>query len=63
MDSRIAAIARYTLLEALRTRLPVLVLLTLLVLLAISFFIETISVTEGARFQAGFYAASVRPST
>jgi len=60
MDSRITAIARYTLLEALRTRLPVLILITLLILLATSFFIETISVTEGARFQAGFYAASVR---
>src|SRR3970040_2117437 len=60
MDSRITAIARYTLLEALRTRLPVVVLITLLVLLAASFFIETISVTEGARFQAGFYAASMR---
>ncbi len=60
MDSRITAIARYTLLEALRTRLPVLVLITLLVLLATSFFIETISITEGARFQAGFYAASMR---
>jgi hypothetical protein len=60
MDSRITAIARYTLLEALRTRLPVLVLITLLVLLAASSFIEAISVTEGARFQAGFYAASMR---
>jgi ABC-type transport system involved in multi-copper enzyme maturation permease subunit len=60
MDSRITAIARYTLLEALRTRLAVLILVTLLVLLAASFFIETLSVTEGARFQAGFYAASMR---
>lgn len=60
MDSRIAAIARYTLLEAMRTRLAVLVLVTLLVLMAASFFVETISITEGARFQAGFYAASMR---
>lgn len=60
MDSRIAAIARYTLLEALRTRLPALVLITVLLLLAASFFIEAISVTEGARFQAGFYAAGMR---
>ena len=60
MDSRIAAIARYTLLEALRTRLAALVLITLLLLLAASFFVETISVTEGERFQAGFYAASMR---
>lgn len=60
MDSRIATIARYTLLEALRTRLPALVLATLLALLTASFFIESIAVTEGARFQAGFYAAAMR---
>jgi ABC-type transport system involved in multi-copper enzyme maturation permease subunit len=63
MDSRIATIARYTLLEALRTRLPVLVLATLLALLAASFFVETIAVTEGARFQTAFYAAGVRLAT
>jgi ABC-type transport system involved in multi-copper enzyme maturation permease subunit len=60
MDSRIATIARYTLLEALRTRLPVLVLAALLALLAASFFVEAIAVTEGTRFQNGFYAAGVR---
>ncbi len=60
MDSRIATIARYTLLEALRTRLPALVAATLIALIASSFFIESISVTEGARFQAGFYAAGAR---
>ncbi|OGA25644.1 MAG: hypothetical protein A3I02_09510 [Betaproteobacteria bacterium RIFCSPLOWO2_02_FULL_67_26] len=60
MDSRIATIARYTLLEAVRTRLPALLLVTLLALLAASFFIEAISVAEGARLQAGFYAASMR---
>jgi ABC-type transport system involved in multi-copper enzyme maturation permease subunit len=60
MNSRIGTIARYTLLEALRTRLPVLVLITLLALLAASFFIDTLAVTEGGRFQTGFYAASMR---
>lgn len=60
MNHRIATIARYTLLEALRTRLPALVLIALLALLGASFFIETLSVTEGARFQAGFYAAGAR---
>lgn len=60
MNSGIITIARYTLLEALRTRLPVLVCLTLLALLAASFFVETIAVTEGARLQAGFYAAGMR---
>lgn len=60
MDSRIATIARYTLLEALRTRLAALVLGTLLVLLAASFFVESLAITEGARFQTGFYASSMR---
>lgn len=60
MNSRIAIIARYTLLEALRTRLPALVLIALLALLVASFFVEAIAITEGARFQAGFYAAGMR---
>lgn len=60
MNSRIITIARYTLFEALRTRLPVLVLITLLGLLAGSFFVETIAITEGARLRAGFYAAGMR---
>ncbi|HEY7657531.1 MAG TPA: ABC transporter permease [Burkholderiales bacterium] len=60
MDPRIAAIARYTLLEALRTRLSVLVLITLAGLVAASFFVEALAITEGARFQAGFYAAGMR---
>ncbi len=60
MDSRITTIARYTLLEALRTRLPALVAGTLAVLFVASFFIESISITEGERFQAGFYAAAAR---
>lgn len=60
MDSRIATIARYAALEALRTRLPALVLLVLAVLLAASFFVQSIAVIEGARFQAGFFAASAR---
>jgi len=62
MDSRIATIARCTLLEAMRTRLPALVLVTLLALLAASFFIETIAVVEGDRLQAGFYASGMRLS-
>ena len=60
MDSRIATIARYTLLEALRTRLAALVLVMLAVLLAASYFILSISIIEGTRFQAGFYAAGAR---
>ena len=60
MNSRIATIARYTLLEALRTRLPLLVVVVVLALLAASFFVESIAVAEGARFQTGFYAAGAR---
>jgi Cu-processing system permease protein len=52
--------AHYTLLEALRTRFPVLVLVAVGVLLLASFFVESIAVTEGARFQAAFYAAGMR---
>ncbi|HKA44628.1 MAG TPA: ABC transporter permease [Burkholderiales bacterium] len=60
MKSRVATIARFTLLEARRTRVPALVLLTVALLVGASFFVEEITVTEGARFQAGFYAASAR---
>ena len=60
MNCRIATIARYTLLEAARTRLPLLVLVALLALLGASFFVEAMSVTEGARIQTGFYAAGAR---
>jgi hypothetical protein len=60
MKSRIATIARFTLLEALRTRLPALALLALAALFGASFFVEAIAITEGARFRTGFYAASAR---
>ena len=60
MNPGIITIARYTLLEALRTRLPVLVLIVLAAVLGASFFIEALSVTEGARFQAGLYASGAR---
>lgn len=60
MKSRIATIARFTLLEARRARLPALVLLALALLLGASFFVEQLAIAEGARFQAGFYAASAR---
>ena len=60
MNCRITTIARYTLLEAARTRLPLLVAVALLALLGASFFVEAISVTEGARIQTAFYAAGAR---
>lgn len=52
--------ARYTLLEALRTRFPVVLLVTVAVLLLISFFVEALAVTESARFHASVYAAGIR---
>jgi ABC-type transport system involved in multi-copper enzyme maturation permease subunit len=60
MKSRIATIAQFTLLEARRARVPGLALLALAVLLGASFFVREIAITEAARFQAGFYAATAR---
>src|SRR5688500_16231749 len=60
MDSRIATIARYTLFEALRTRLPVLVLGIVVALTAAAFFVQSLAISESARFQLGFYAAAAR---
>jgi ABC-type transport system involved in multi-copper enzyme maturation permease subunit len=60
MKLQITTIARYTLLEALRTRLPGLVLCAIALLTVMSFFVQAIAVTESARLQAGFYAASMR---
>lgn len=63
MKNRIATIARYTALEALRTRLPVLAAVVIGALLAASFFVREIAVTDSARFQTAFYAATVRFAT
>jgi ABC-type transport system involved in multi-copper enzyme maturation permease subunit len=60
MKSRIATIARFTLLEAGRTRLPALGLLAIGLVLGASFFIEHLAITESGRFQTAFYAAAVR---
>jgi hypothetical protein len=57
---RIATIARYTVLEAVRTRLPLLTLACIGVLLAASFFVREIAITESARFQGAFYASAMR---
>jgi ABC-type Na+ efflux pump permease subunit len=63
MKSRAATIARYTLLEALRTRLPAFSLVVLALLVAAGFFVEHIAIIEGARFRTGFYAAAARWAT
>ena len=60
MTPRIATIARYTVLEAVRTRLPLLTFACIAVLLALSFFVREIAIAESARFQTVFYAATVR---
>jgi ABC-type transport system involved in multi-copper enzyme maturation permease subunit len=60
MRSRIATIARYTMLEAVRTRFALIALAVIVLALAGSFFIREIAVTESMRFQTAFYAASVR---
>jgi ABC-type transport system involved in multi-copper enzyme maturation permease subunit len=60
MTHRIATIARYTVLEAVRTRLPLLTLAAMLIVLGASFFIREIAIAESARFQTAFYAAAMR---
>ncbi|HET8608666.1 MAG TPA: ABC transporter permease [Burkholderiales bacterium] len=60
MDRRIITIARYTLLEARRTRLPWLALAILIVVCAASLFIKAIAITETLRLQIAFIAAVLR---
>ena len=56
----VLAIAHYTLLEARRTRLPLLLAAALACVLALAFFVSELAVIEGARLQTGFYAAGAR---
>ncbi len=60
MQNRIATIARYTVVEAVRTRLPLLTLIIIGLLLGASFFVREIAITESTRFQTVFYAATTR---
>ena len=60
MKSRIVTIARNTVLEALRTRLPLLTAVIAGALFTASFFIREIAITDSVRFQTAFYAAAVR---
>ena len=60
MQNRIATIARYTVLEAVRTRLPLLTLAAIVALAAASFFVREIAIAESTRFQTAFYAATIR---
>lgn len=60
MNLQIATIARYTLIEATRTRLPAVAAAALALLFAASLFVHEIAITESARLQTGFYAAGAR---
>ena len=60
MLSKVFTIARFTLLEALRTRLPWIVVIILALLSLGSVFVQHIAVTESDRVQIGFLAASAR---
>ena len=60
MHNRIVGIARYTVLEAVRTRLPLLTLACIAVLFGASFFVRELAIAESVRFQTAFYAAAMR---
>jgi len=60
--NKIAIIARFTLLEAVRTRLPLVALAIMALLFLGGLFVQHISVTETARMQTGFLAAALRLS-
>jgi len=60
---RILTIARFTLLEARRTRLPWLVAALLIGLLLLSTFVQQVAITETHRLQLGFLAAGTRLGT
>ena len=57
---QIQAIAHYTLLEARRTRLPLLLAVALVLMLALAFFVSELAVIESARLRVSFYAAGAR---
>jgi len=58
--SKVLTIARFTLLEALRTRLPWIVVIIFALLSLGSVFVQHLAVTESDRVQIGFLAASAR---
>ena len=60
MTHQIATIARYTLLEAVRTRLPHVTAAVVVLLAVASAFIGALAITEAGRMQLGVYAATVR---
>lgn len=57
---QILAISSYTLLEARRTRLPLLLAVALALMLALGFFVSELAVIESARLRVSLYAAGAR---
>ena len=57
---RILTLARFTLLEAWRTRLPVLFMITLALVYAAAYFFRELAITESTRVQIVFSAAASR---
>jgi len=60
MTTRIKAIARYTVLEAVRTRLPLAGIIAVLLVLGMSFFLRELALVQDVRVQTTVYAAIVR---
>jgi hypothetical protein len=61
MRSRqIVTIARFTALEAVRTRLPWLFVIVMALIFGSAFFIQQLAITESARLQSAFFAAATR---
>ena len=57
---QILTLAAYTLLEARRTRLPLLLVSALIVMLALALFVSELAVIESARLRLSLYAATAR---
>src|SRR5262245_56863956 len=60
LHAQIVTIARFTLLEAIRTRLPWLFIIVLGLILGTAYFIQQLAITESARLQIAFTAAATR---
>jgi ABC-type transport system involved in multi-copper enzyme maturation permease subunit len=60
MHAQVFTIARFTLLEAIRTRLPLLVIAVIGLIWAGSLFVHQVAITESTRLQASVFAAGAR---
>ena len=59
-SQQIVTIARFTVLEAVRTRLPWLFVIVLGLVLGAAYFLQQLAITESSRIQIGFAAAAAR---